>query len=138
MPKTALVPIHSNNSVDIYLEIEETHLWAFSLFRWHGKAPFIDGVRAHLLYSAEEREKRFRDTGKTTKAYSFSAARLSWMLEHSPERLKEIISNWQETGRSFKLAQELQRPFRILYRTSNKLNVTMMNIKCPAVAEISE
>jgi len=130
------IPITNKHLLVGKLVIEEAHAWAFKLFNWHGRPPlFVEGIRAHLLYSDAEKDKHFRDTGATSKAYTFNAARLAWMLHYDMERMREILCRWQNGDSSFELATELKRPFRMLFRTSNKLDVTLRNIKCPAIAE---
>ena len=135
MLQQQIIPITNKHKVVGTLEVEPDHVWAFRLFNWHGRPPFHEGIRAHLLYSESEKAKHFRDTGATSKAYTFNAARLAWMLHINLERMTGILYRWQNGSSSTELADELKRPFRILFRTKNRLNITMANIQCPAIAE---
>ena len=129
------VPVRHKHTLQGFITVEPHHVEAFRLFTWYGKPPFFDAPRAHISFSNLERERRVNSGLGSVQTYSFSPARLAWMLEYGGAGMEKILKEWHEGGPASRLISELKRPFRMLYRTSNKLNVTLKNIKCPAVAE---
>lgn len=133
-----LIPVTNKNELTGTIICEQEHAKYLSMFQWHGKEPFFEAPRAHLVFTDAEREHRFREGLGSSRAYSFAPARLAWLLMAEPDRIKALLSYWQATGYCSLLSDELKRPFRILYRTSNKLDVRANNIKCPAMAMADE
>lgn len=135
MTQNTIIPVLKNGSIEGTLICEQAHEFAFRVFKWYGQSPFFDAPRGHVVFSDSERAFRHRNDLGSSRAYSFSPARLAVLLFAEPERTLRVLHHYLLTNECTMLVDELKRPFRVIYRTSNKLDMRKHNLRCPAIAE---